>query len=122
MRKLLIIAGLATIALGFTADDRLDDPALLQGALTLGGGWLICAAFSLYCLWHGVIGGGILALLAAARCAPALVGLADAANPAARYQALAFAISVAVLIFIVRGLLQERRRRERERLLAEDGE
>ncbi len=120
MRKVLVIAGLATIALGFAADSRLDDPALLQGALTLGGGWLICAAFTFYSTWHGVIGGGILALLASARCAPALVGLFDPGNPAARYQAAAFAIGLVVLVATVRKLLQERRRRERERLLADE--
>jgi hypothetical protein len=39
----------------------------LQGALTLGGGFIICGIFSLKMKWHGIIGGGVLALLGAAR-------------------------------------------------------
>lgn len=120
MRPLLVIAGLAATGLGFAADAKLDDPALLQGALTLGGGWLICAAFSLYSKWHGIVGAGILALLAGARCAPALFGLFGDAAPAAPYQAAAFGLSGVVLVATVRSLLRERARRERERLLAGD--
>lgn len=119
MRPILVIAGIATLALGFSADARLDDPNLLQGTLTLGGGWLICAAFTFYSVWHGVVGGGILALLAGARCAPALFTFANPDRPAAPYQAIAFVISATVLIATVRTLIRERARRERERMMAE---
>lgn len=120
MRLLLVIAGLLTTILGFASQASLQDPSLLQGALTLGGGWLICAAFSLYSKWHGLIGGGILALLAAARCAPGLFDAFSGKNPAGVYQAAAFGISLVVLIAILRTLLTERARRERERLMAEE--
>jgi hypothetical protein len=118
MRPLLVIAGLATCALGFAGGSKLGDATLLQGALTLGGGWLICAAFSLHSKWHGYVGAGILALLAAARCAPALPGLLGGKDPGAPYQAAAFAIATVVLVATVRALLRERARRERERMMA----
>lgn len=120
MRPVLFIAGIATLGLGFTADARIDDPNLLQGALTLGGGWLICAAFTFYATWHGIVGGGILALLAGARCAPSLLQFSSDEQGAAPYQAIAFVISATVLIATIRTLLRERARRERERLLAEE--
>lgn len=41
--------------------------AFLLGALTLGGGFLICGLFSLKMPWHGIIGAGVLALLGLGR-------------------------------------------------------
>lgn len=120
MRPVLFIAGIVTLAIGFSADARLDDPNLLQGSLTLGGGWLICAAFTFYSVWHGIVGGGILALLAGARCAPALFTLSNPDRPAGVYQAIVFVISATVLIATIRTLIRERARRERERMLAEE--
>ncbi len=38
--------------------------ALMFGSLTLGGGFIICGLFSIKMLWHGVIGAGVLALVA----------------------------------------------------------
>lgn len=115
MRTLVLLAGLATLTLGFAADARLDDPALLQGALTLGGGWLICTGFSYYSRWHGFIGAGILALLAAARCAMAI--FSSGGNHAAPYQAAVLGIALLVLAGVLRALLRERARRERRQLL-----
>ena len=47
----------------------------LQGALTLGGGIVICGIFSIQMPWHGFIGAGVLSLLGAARGLANLPGL-----------------------------------------------
>jgi hypothetical protein len=112
MRLLILIAGLLTVALGFAAEAHLEDPTLFQGALTLGGGWIICALFSYHAAVHGIVGAGVLALLAAARCLPALPALFDGGSPGARYQGAVLAIALVVLVKVVRHLLAERARRQ----------
>jgi hypothetical protein len=70
MRLQVFFCGAAVIALGVAAMNILErEQALgfLQGALTLGGGLLICGLFSLKMKWHGIVGAGVLALLGAAR-------------------------------------------------------
>lgn len=70
MRFQIFFSGAAVLALGVAAMRILDKDAaigFLQGALTLGGGFIICGLFSLKMKWHGIIGGGVLALLGAAR-------------------------------------------------------
>ena len=70
MRLQVFFCGAAVIALGVAAMNVLErNQAMgyLQGALTLGGGLLICGLFSLKMKWHGIIGAGVLALLGAAR-------------------------------------------------------
>ena len=70
MRLQVFFCGAAVIALGVAAMNILArDQAIgfLQGALTLGGGFIICGLFSLKMKWHGIIGAGVLALLGAAR-------------------------------------------------------
>jgi hypothetical protein len=70
MRFHIFFSGAAIIGLGVAAMQMLERQAavgFLQGALTLGGGFLICGLFSLKMKWHGIIGGGVLALLGAAR-------------------------------------------------------
>ena len=70
MRIQIFVSGLAIIALGVTAGRLLPkDDALgfLTGALTLGGGILICGLFSLKNYWHGLVGAGVMGLLGAAR-------------------------------------------------------
>ena len=62
----LFLAAAAIIGLGITGTLRLEKEAgmaFLLGSLTLGGGFLICGLFSLKMPWHGIIGGGVLALL-----------------------------------------------------------
>ncbi|MEM1085063.1 MAG: hypothetical protein AAGI48_13205 [Verrucomicrobiota bacterium] len=117
MRPLFLIAGSLTSALGFIADQTIGDPALFQGALTLGGGFVICAIFSKMAgwKWHGIIGAGVLALLGAARCLPSLLDL-PAKTPAAPFQAAALVICTVVLIAVVRTLMAERARRQLEAL------
>lgn len=80
MRFQIFFCGAAVIALGVAAMNLLArDQAIgfLQGALTLGGGLLICGLFSIKMKWHGIVGAGVLALLAAAR---GLSNLPDAAR------------------------------------------
>lgn len=115
MRPLIFTAGSLTSALGFVADSMIGDPALFQGALTLGGGFIICGLFSLNSKWHGIIGAAVLALLGAARCAPALLDLPNKTQ-AAPFQAVAFLICSVVLVTIVRTLRAERARRQMEEL------
>ena len=70
MRFQIFFSGVAVLALGMAAMQMLEKDAaigFLQGALTLGGGFLICGFFSLKMKWHGIIGGGVLALLGATR-------------------------------------------------------
>lgn len=70
MRLQVFFCGAAVIALGLAAMNLLErDQAIgfLQGALTLGGGLLICGLFSLKMKWLGFAGAGVLALLGAAR-------------------------------------------------------
>lgn len=70
MRFQIFFSGVAVLALGLAATRMLEKDAatgFLQGALTLGGGFLICGFFALHMKWHGIIGGGVLALLGTAR-------------------------------------------------------
>lgn len=120
MRTLLFIAGLLACGLGFAALKLIGDPALLQGGLTLGGAWVICALFSLKSKWHGYIGGGVLALLGAGRNLSAPAGLADDPAGAPLFQCLALALCLIVLIATLRCLLAERTRRQLARLREEE--
>lgn len=70
MRLQVFFSGAAVIALGVAAMNLLERNqafGFLHGALTLGGGMLICGMFSLKMKWHGIIGAGVLALLGTAR-------------------------------------------------------
>lgn len=112
MSLLIAISGVLIILLGFTAEHRISDPAIFQGALTLGGGFLICALFTRYSRSHGVIGAGVLALLGATRSALSLMDLIGNNAQALPYQVLAFVVCLVVLIPVVRWLLAERARRQ----------
>ncbi|MDP3851424.1 MAG: hypothetical protein Q8Q59_13025 [Luteolibacter sp.] len=70
MRFLIFFSGAAILALGaegMRVLGRQDGLAFLQGALTLGGGFIICGLFSLKMKWQGITGTGVLALLGTAR-------------------------------------------------------
>ncbi|MGE9269624.1 MAG: hypothetical protein ACQKBU_02375 [Verrucomicrobiales bacterium] len=116
MRRLIFTAGIMTTVLGFWAEATIQDPALFQGAITLGGGWIICGFFISHSKWHGIIGAGVLGLLGAARCAPSLLSLTKPDAPAAPYQAAAFIISAVILVSTIRVLRAERARRQIEEL------
>ncbi|RPJ33810.1 MAG: hypothetical protein EHM17_08990 [Verrucomicrobiaceae bacterium] len=117
MRFQIFFSGVAVIALGMAAMRILEKDAaiaFLQGALTLGGGFLICGLFSLKMKWHGIIGGGVLALLGAAR---GIANLPDLARFLAGQQErgaapmLEFGITIICLVLLLRtlgGLHRER--------------
>jgi len=90
---------------------------VLRGALTLGGGLVICAVFMLKMPWHGLIGAGVVALLGAGK---RILGLKDfpAFLAGDRSRGLAPVIEIgitlvcAVLVLkVVRVLMAERTRR-----------
>ncbi|MCU0794449.1 MAG: hypothetical protein MUF31_00790 [Akkermansiaceae bacterium] len=117
LRILAILGGILMILLGFHAMEKIEDPSVLQGALTLGGGWIIAAlfAFSPRWTWHGTGAIGVLALLGGARSSPGLLSAAQGGAPL--YQAIAFAISAVLLVVTIVALKSERNRLTREKLL-----
>ena len=66
IRVYIFLSGIAVIAIGMIGMTQLGDkagPPFLLGALTLGGGFIICGLFTIHMFWHGVMGAGALALL-----------------------------------------------------------
>lgn len=119
MRFVIFTAGILAAALGIAAFAWTRDPSMLQGGLTLGGGWIICGLFSLNSKWHGIAGAGVLALLGGARCAPAFLKLATAGtDPQIPFQAIAGVLSLTVLFTTLRAFFAERSRRQIEQLKA----
>jgi len=116
MRALLFIAGFLLVALGFFAFHGSKDHLLLQGGLTLGGGFIICAIFTFRAKWHGMAGAGLLAFLGVLRTLPAAV--TDSKNPSTPFMLAAGCICLAVLIATIRVLRAERTRQSIERLKA----
>ncbi|MEK7952109.1 hypothetical protein [Luteolibacter soli] len=110
MRILIFIGGILIAALGFMVFQQTKDPTLLQGGLTLGGGFIICGFFSLKAKWHGIMGAAILSLLGAARTIPKL-----GAEPR-WFHGAAAAICIILLISAARCLLAERTRQAVEKL------
>ena len=119
MRALIFIAGFLLAALGALAFSNSGDPSLLQGGLTLGGGWIICGLFSLRAKWHGFIGAGMLAFLGGLRALPALTKLSSG-DPAAPFSVAAGVLCVVVFVAAARTLMAERRRQSIEALKAGD--
>lgn len=130
MRFHIFLSGAAVMALGLSALralDRHEGLAFLTGALTLGGGMVICGLFSLKSRWHGVIGCGVLALLGAARGLPNLAALpkfwlGDRERGAAPLLESAVAlICILLLVAVVRALYAERARRTLASFEPKDG-
>jgi hypothetical protein len=114
VRLAILITGLIILALGFSATHLLpkkEAMAFLQGSLTLGGGLLICAAFTLRMLWHGVIGAGVLALLGMVRGAGNLPKFFPPNSPdTSAYLELAItALSAFLFARVTKGLLLEKK-------------
>jgi hypothetical protein len=109
------------IALGITCFLILADKAAGisygKGAFTLGGAWLICFIFTRQSHWHGVIGGGIVGLLAACRSwwnLPSWLQWIAKQCPMPATPALEFftaVLSSVIVIACVRTLLAEKTRR-----------
>lgn len=116
MRALLFIAGFLLAAVGFLAFQGSKDPLLLQGGLTLGGGFIICGVFAIRAKWHGIAGAGVLAFLGFLRTVPAVVS--GERGPATPFMLAAGAICLTVLIAVILALRAERTRRSIERLKA----
>ncbi len=120
MRFYIFFSGLTILAMGVASMyvlDRANSLGFLQGALTLGGGIVICGIFSIKMQWHGIIGAGILALLGAARGLGNVPGLAkfmagDRPRGATPLLEMGVTlISLLLLLKIIRALSQERLRR-----------
>ena len=119
-RTPIFLSGLALSALGFVALRVLDKPAsfgFLTGALTLGGGLIICGLFSLRNRWHGIIGAGVIALLGASRGIENLAALPgylldkNGRGPGTLLESAVALICILLLILIVRVLFAEKKRR-----------
>ncbi len=121
VRHTLIIIAIACAGLGLLGATGIDGPAALGYAstgLTLGGALLICGLFSFQNRWHGIIGGGVVALIGAVHNAPAIldtlaslvtgngISLADFCRAAISLHCFA------LLAAVVRALLRERLRRQ----------
>ena len=123
MRIQIFASGLIMLGLGAVAMSQLQGKEaleMLQGALLLGGGLIICALFTIKMKWHGIVGAGVLALLGAARGLGNLPELAkwlsgDHSRKLAPLIELAFTLLCCGLLFRVMGALQ----RERTRRLLE---
>ncbi len=120
MRIYIFFSGLVIAAMGLAAMSILAKPdsvGFLQGALTLGGGIVICGAFSVKMKWHGIIGAGILALLGAGRGlanVPGLVKFLTGDRPRGATPLFEMGVTVICLLLllkIIRALSQERLRR-----------
>ena len=120
MRIYIFVSGLVIVAMGVAAMSILAKPdavGFLQGALTLGGGIVICGVFSIKMQWHGIIGAGILALLGAARGLGNVPGLAKfltGDRPRGSTPLLEMGVTLICLLLllkIIRALFRERVRR-----------
>ena len=122
-RICLFAAALVIIGLGVFGTFRLEKDAgmgFLLGSLTLGGGFLICGLFSLNMQWHGILGGGVLALLGFGRGilnTPDFVEFVSGSRARGIAPALEIAVAlvcVSVLLRVYRAWSLERIRRSRE--------
>jgi hypothetical protein len=120
MRLQVFLSGLLILAMGGSGMhllERQESLAFLQGALTLGGGIVICGLFSLKAEWHGLIGAGVLALLGAARGfgnIPDLVKMTQGdrhRGPAPVMELGVTLICLFLLLRVLRALQRERTRR-----------
>lgn len=124
MRLHVFVSGAAILAMGGAAMRLLARPealAFLQGALTLGGGLVICGLFSLKSRWHGLIGAVVLAMLGAAR---GLANLPDllklAAGDRQRGSAPLMELGVTLICILLVMRVLRALQRERTRRMLED--
>lgn len=120
MRIQIFASGFLMLGLGILGMLQLDKKVgleMLQGALLLGGGLIICGLFTLKMHWHGITGAGVLGLLGAARGLANLPGFfrwiaGDQSRGFAPAIELAFTLLCAALMFrVMRSLQRERTRR-----------
>lgn len=124
MRIQVFVSALVIITLGVTATRLLGEKeslGFLTGALTLGGGILICGLFSLKSYWHGLIGAGVMGLLGAARGlgnVPDMIQLLQGDRHRGAAPIMEMGVAVICLLLMIRvvgALLRERTRRMLER-------
>ncbi len=126
MRNYIFVSGLVIVAMGVAAMSVLAKPdaiGFLQGALTLGGGIVICGLFSIKMQWHGFIGAGILALLGAARGLANVPGLAKflaGDRPRGLTPLLELGVTVICLVLMMKIIQALSRERVRRMLEAEE--
>jgi hypothetical protein len=122
MRFHVFLSGFTILFLGIMAMNLLDKTValgFLNGALTLGGGIIICGLFSLKAHWHGLIGAGVLALLGTGRGLaniPDLAGFLSGARPRGNAPLLEAAVTLVCLVLLVRVLRALQRERLRRML------
>ena len=122
MRIQIYTSGATILALGGAAMRLLEKQealAFLQGALTLGGGIIICGLFSLRNQWHGIIGAGVLALLGTARGfgnIPDLLKLAQGDHHRGPAPVMELGVTLICLVLLLRVLRALRRERTRRML------
>jgi len=122
MRLHVFFSGAVVVGLGMFAMRVLESGeafGFFQGALTLGGGFLICGLFSLKFRWHGIIGAGVLALLGAARGMGNLPHLKDALNENLDRKAaplMELGVTLVCLVLLLRVLAALNRERVRRML------
>jgi hypothetical protein len=120
MRFQLFFSGLSIVAIGIAAFQTLEKPeslGFLTGALTLGGGIVICGLFSFRMPWIAFIAAGILALLGTARGLENLAELPKfwigdrSRGPAPLLESAVALICILLLIHVIRALFAERTKR-----------
>jgi hypothetical protein len=122
MRAYLLLQGLLIIGVGFAGkmmhSGRNEGFSFLQGGLTLGGALLICGLFAIKNPWHGMIGGGVVALIGFCRTMVNVPTWADwLSQPSPRSAAtpllemVVALITASISIMVLRKLLAEKTRR-----------
>ena len=125
MRIFVFVCGLTIAAMGVATTQLLPrdlSMGFFQGALTLGGGLVICGLFSLKMPWHGLIGAGVLALLGAARGlgnVPGIVKFATGDRVRGSLPVFEFGVTVICLMLLMRVIRALQRERLRRMLEAE---
>lgn len=124
MRIIIFTTGAIIAFLGMLTFRQTTDPSILQGGLTLGGGFIICGLFSLRSPWHGYGGAAVLGLLGTSRTLSAITDLPSylqSGTPAdTLFRLAATALCLITSITALLTLLRERQRRQIEKLLSSD--
>lgn len=113
----VVVIGLGLFAMQIL--ERNEALGFLQGALTLGGGLLICGLFSLKSQWHGIIGAGVLALLGSGRGLgnfPHLLDVLSAKADLGAAPLIELGVTLVCLVLLARVLAALNRERVRQML------
>ncbi|BCU78312.1 hypothetical protein [Luteolibacter sp. LG18] len=127
MRFLFFLCGFAILSLAgaaFKALEQADAMGFLNGALALGGGLIICGMFSIRWFWHGLIGGGVIALLGFGRGIFNIMGLVRFFQGEAEHGPLPIleAAVTVICLFLLLGVIKAISAEKQRKLLEEDDE